>query len=137
MVLNLLHLDFEIVSDFDIRISNLQSTHSTKDYVRNYQLFLQNKPKVKYAQINVTPFITSKYVKMDTWLSGKNKPKTKPKQTQTKPNSRTPKMSLNPYPTTAYIKKTANRRNQNKPKQSQFQTQFFQLIYIPFKCRIK
>jgi hypothetical protein len=30
-------------------------------------LFMQNKPKVKNAQINVSSFITSKYVKMDTW----------------------------------------------------------------------
>ena len=30
-------------------------------------LFMQNKPKVKYAQINVSSFITSKYVKVDTW----------------------------------------------------------------------
>ena len=30
-------------------------------------LFMQNKPKVKNAQINVSSFITSKYVKVDTW----------------------------------------------------------------------
>ncbi len=42
-------------------------TKSTKDYVRNYQLFMQNKPKVKYAQFSVSSFITNKYVKMDTW----------------------------------------------------------------------
>jgi hypothetical protein len=30
-------------------------------------LFMQNKPNVKDAQINVTSFITSKYVKVDTW----------------------------------------------------------------------
>jgi hypothetical protein len=30
-------------------------------------LFVQNKPKVKYAQINVSSFITSKYVKVDIW----------------------------------------------------------------------
>ena len=30
-------------------------------------LFMQNKPKVKKAQINVSSFITSKYVKVDTW----------------------------------------------------------------------
>jgi hypothetical protein len=30
-------------------------------------LFMQNKPNVKNAQINVSSFITSKYVKVDTW----------------------------------------------------------------------
>jgi hypothetical protein len=30
-------------------------------------LFMQNKPKVKNAQINVSSFITSKYVKVDIW----------------------------------------------------------------------
>jgi len=30
-------------------------------------LFMQNKAKVKNAQINVSSFITSKYVKVDTW----------------------------------------------------------------------
>ncbi len=65
-------------------------------------LFMQNKPKVKYAQINVSSFITSKYEKMDTWLSGKNKPKTKPKQTQTKPNPKKPKMNVNSIITNDY-----------------------------------
>ncbi len=54
----------------------------TKLFVRNYHKIMQNKPKVKYAQINVTSFIRSKYVKMDIWLSGKNKPN----QTQNKAN---------------------------------------------------
>jgi len=30
-------------------------------------LFMQNKPKVKSAQINVSSFITSIYMKVDTW----------------------------------------------------------------------
>jgi hypothetical protein len=30
-------------------------------------LFIQNKPNVKYAQITVSSFITSKYVKVDIW----------------------------------------------------------------------
>ncbi len=44
-------------------------------------LFMQNKPNVKYAQFSVSPFITSKYVKMDIWWIGKInpiKPKTNP-----------------------------------------------------------
>jgi hypothetical protein len=50
----------------------------TKDYVRNYKLFMQNKPNVKGAIINVSSFVTSKYAKMDTWLNGKNKANSKP-----------------------------------------------------------
>ncbi len=34
---------------------------------------MQNKPNFQKAQINVSSFVTSKYAKMDTWLSGKNK----------------------------------------------------------------
>jgi hypothetical protein len=50
---------------------------------------MQNKPNVKDAQINVNSYMKSKYVKLDTWLSGKNKAnqtQLKPKQTQYKPN---------------------------------------------------
>ncbi len=68
-------------------------------------LFMQNKPKVKSAQINVSSFTTSKYVKMDTWLSGKNKPKTKPKQTQTNPNFEMPEMNVNSIITNYYEEK--------------------------------
>jgi len=35
---------------------------------------MQNKPNVKDAQINVTSYMKSTYEKLDTWLSGKNKP---------------------------------------------------------------
>jgi hypothetical protein len=106
----------------------LEKLHSTKDYVRNYQLFLQNKPKVKCAQINVSSFITNKYVKMDTWLSGKNKAN----QSQSNPIqsqfTKRPKMNLNIYPTMVYSNKLAIRRKQNKPNQTQFQTQ---LLWMP------
>jgi hypothetical protein len=87
-------------------------------------LFLQNKPNVKYAKMNIRPFMTIKYVKLDTWLSGKNKPN----QSQSNPIqsqfAKTPKMNLNIYPTMVYSNKSAIRRKQNKPNQTQFQTQF-------------
>ena len=35
---------------------------------------MQNKPNVKDAQINVSSYMKSKYEKLDTWLSEKNKP---------------------------------------------------------------
>jgi len=40
---------------------NRYETNSTKDYVRIYKLFMQNKAKVKYAKINISSFVTSKY----------------------------------------------------------------------------
>jgi len=39
---------------------------------------MQNKPNVKAAQFNVNSYIKSKYEKLDTWLSGKNKPNSNP-----------------------------------------------------------
>ncbi len=42
----------------------------TSTFVENplqIDLFMQNKAKVKYAQTSVSSFITSKYVKVDTW----------------------------------------------------------------------
>ncbi len=41
---------------------------------------MQNKPNVKDAQINVNSYMKSKYDKLDTWLSGKNKPNSNPKK---------------------------------------------------------
>jgi hypothetical protein len=49
---------------------------------------LTNKPNVKDAQMNVSSFVTSEYVKLDIWLNQTNKPnqtQLKPKQTQFKP----------------------------------------------------
>ena len=40
----------------------------------NHLLFMQNKPNVKDAQININTYMKTKYEKLDTWLSGKNKP---------------------------------------------------------------
>jgi hypothetical protein len=42
------------------------------------RLFMQNKPNVKDAQININSYMKSKYEKLDTWLSGKNKPNSNP-----------------------------------------------------------
>jgi len=45
-----------------------------RELFTNQLLFMQNKPNVKDAQINVNSYMKSKYEKLDTWLSGKNKP---------------------------------------------------------------
>ena len=59
----------------------IRHTSTTVEDSLQINLFLQNKPKVKKAQIHVSSFITSNYVKVDNWLNRKNEPN----QTQTKP----------------------------------------------------
>jgi len=89
-------------------LRSIKDLRSTKDYVRNYKLFMQNKPNFRKSQMNVTDLLRMDYEKKDTWSGGKNKPNSKPIQSQFKPNS-------NPIQT------------QYKPKQSQFC-----LIYCTF-----
>jgi len=74
-------------------------------------LFLQNKANVKDAQINVNSYMKNKYEKLDTWLSGKNKPKTNPN----KPNFRKAKMNVNSLITKDYRKKDDFVVRINKP----------------------
>ena len=77
---------------------------STKGYVRNYKLFLQNKANFQKVKLNVNKVLTKDYYKMDTWSIGKNEPKTNPKRTQTNP------IKANKMP----------QRTQYEPKQTQF-----------------
>jgi len=72
---------------------------------------MQNKPNVKYAQINVNSYMKSKYEKLDTWLSGKNKPNSNP----IKPNLRKAKMNVNSFTTKDYRKKDDFSVRINKP----------------------
>jgi len=60
---------------------------STKDYVRNYKQNMQNKANFQKSQMNVSNGLTMNYEQMDTWSGGKNKPNSKPIQTQFKANS--------------------------------------------------
>jgi len=65
------------------RIENLVIYVPIRHYIcrgfsTNQLLFMQNKPNVKDAQINVNSYMKSKYEKLDTWLSGKNKPNSNP-----------------------------------------------------------
>ncbi len=90
-VLNLSHLDFDIVStvtcapgrcpaeDFDIRISSLCYINSTNSYVRNYQRIMQNKPNFQKSQMNISYVKTTNY-EQKTMNYANNK------QTQFKPN---------------------------------------------------
>ncbi len=58
-----------------------------------HTFFLQNEPDFQKSQMNVSVLLTMGYVKMDTWCSGKNEPKTNPisaqklpKRSQNEPN---------------------------------------------------
>jgi hypothetical protein len=55
------------------------------------------------------------YEKLDTWLSGKNKPNSNPGKAKTKPISKMPKMNVNIYHIKVYNNETAFRRGKNKP----------------------
>jgi len=77
----------------------------------NQLLFMQNKPNVKVAQINVNSYMKSKYENLDTWLSGKNKPNSNP----IKPNLRKAKMTVNLYFIEDYRKKDDFLVRINKP----------------------
>jgi len=72
---------------------------------------MQNKPNVKDAQINVNSYMKSKYEKLDTWLSGKNKPNSNP----IKPNFKKAKMNVNLTLTKDYRKKDDFSVRINKP----------------------
>jgi len=77
----------------------------------NQLLFMQNKPNVKYAQINVNSYMKSIYEKLDTWLSGKNKPNSNP----IKPNFQKAQMNVNSLITKDYRKKDDFVVRINKP----------------------
>jgi len=88
------------------RIENLVIYVPIRHYIcrersTNHLLFMQNKPNVKDAQINVNSYIKSKYEKLDTWLSGKNKPNSNP----IKPNLKRAKMNISSIITKDYRKK--------------------------------
>ena len=73
----------------------------------NYNLFMQNKPNLPKAQMNLTSLITVDYENKSNWKLGENKPNTKPIQTQSKPKQ----TQLSP-------KQSQNKPNMN-PKQTQ------------------
>jgi len=55
---------------FSSLFTNLRAYKAPSTFVENplqIDLFMQDKPNVKYAKMNVSSFITSKYVKVDTW----------------------------------------------------------------------
>jgi len=79
-------------------------------------LFLQNEPKFRKSQMNVTDLITMYYEKMDTWLDAKNEPKTNPNE----PKSKKAKMNVTSIITKAYENISIWAICENEPNQSQF-----------------
>jgi len=77
------------------------SSDSSTDAERSLQnhLFMQNKPNFRKNQMNVTDLLTRDYERKDTWSSGKNKPNSKPIQTQFKANTNPNKPNTNPIQT--------------------------------------
>ncbi|MBL7145038.1 MAG: hypothetical protein ISS76_12460 [Phycisphaerae bacterium] len=97
--LNLIRLDFDIVSDFDIRMSSLCYINSTNSYVRIYKQIMQNKPNYKRSQMNLSSFVTSKYEIFSAGSGQKTKPiqsQFKANLSQNKPNSNPIKANTNP-----------------------------------------
>jgi hypothetical protein len=74
---------------------------------------MQNKANFQKSQINVSDCITRDYEQMDTWSRRKNKPNSKPIQTQYKANSK-------PI------------QSQFKPKQTQFSVSYIILFLSGF-----
>jgi len=72
---------------------------------------MQNKPNVKDAQISVNSYMKSKYEKLDTWLSGKNKPNSNP----IKPNCQKGEIDAKSVFTKDYRKKDDFKVRINKP----------------------
>jgi hypothetical protein len=73
-------------------------------------LFMQNKPNLLDAQMNVNLVYTKDYENIANWKRGENKPNSKPIKANTKPIQTQYKPNTNP------------KQTQNKPKQTQFQT---------------
>ncbi len=86
---------------------------------------MQNKPNVKDAQINIISYMKSIYEKLDTWLSGKNKPKTNPN----KPNLKRAKMNINLYVIEDYRKKDDFLVRINKPNLQNGQNERKRICY--------
>jgi len=76
---------------------------------------------LRKSQIHLTSFNTTRYVKLDTWSDGTNKPK----QTQFKPNSKPilkmKKMNSSSFLTGNYEENWPGRLPKNKPNQTQYE----------------
>ncbi len=90
---------------------NENEIQSTKYYVRNYQINMQNKPNFQKNQMNANLYNTKDYE--NKWLrkARKNKPNSNPN----KPNLQKAKMNINSFITKDYRKKDDFEVRINKP----------------------
>ena len=84
---------------------------STKDYVRNYKRFMQNKPNFRKSQMNVSILLQIDCENKRNWTLGQNKPNSNPN----KPNFKRAKMNVNLTLTKDYRKKDDFAVRKNKP----------------------
>jgi hypothetical protein len=93
---------------------------STKEYVRNYQQNLQNKPNFRNAKMNVTACLTRNYDNICACRVPENKPNSKPIQTQTNPICQRVKLMQSMYLQRIMKKNAAKGYEKTNPKQTQF-----------------
>ena len=84
---------------------------STKDYVRNYDLFMQNKPNLVRRRRIANLYNTKDYENKSNWTLGESKPNSNP----IKPNLRNAQMNVNLTLTKDYRKKDDFIVRINKP----------------------
>ena len=105
---------------------------STNSYVRNYQKNMQNKPNFLKAEIDTSSVFTKDYENLWLYKSLKNKPNSKPIQSQNKPNCRKPKNEhkkcynneLQRFCPACRAKKQSQNKPNSNPIQSQFKPNF-------------
>ncbi len=95
-------------SQFTLHENEIKSTNY---YVRNYKLFMQNKPNFQNTQMNVSNIITRNYNNFLPLAGQKNKPNSNP----IKPNLRKAKMNINSIIAKDYRKKDDFVVRINKP----------------------
>ena len=105
------------------RRNELKSTgpQTTKKELRKNNLFFKTNPILRKSQMKLTSFNTGKYVKLDTWSDGTNKPN----QTQFEPNSnpicKMTKMNVSSFLTGNYKENPPRWLRKNKPNQTQYE----------------
>jgi len=89
-------------------------------------LFMQNKPNLPDAQMNVTSVLTKDYENKSNWKLGENKANTKPIKPNTNPIPEKPKMKLSFFSTKDYENKlyprTPGKQTQSNPILSRAQS---------------
>ncbi len=112
----------DLNTQYDIRNTQYEPAYrlSTKDFVRNFTLFMQNKPNFQKSQMNVNNVSIMSYVNWTLGYRGKNKPKTNPIQSQFKPNPQNTKIKLSHYLKRTYSNFHYFKLFKNKPNQTQY-----------------